>query len=1462
MRFRLFQNFGAVFCLLVGMFTVASVSIVYAEPYSGEETFTYTQPDRASFLVKLYGDEYFAYQRTLDGQEVVRDPQSGFYCYARLSADGRSFISTGVPVVTRTSTLAQNKSKAQSAGVAKANQTLPTDVVLARVRAAQLKFRVDSKGRPIRSSAAKQAQPAPGDVVPGPPSRTTTGDFTGLCILVDFPDEPGTIAPAEIDNLLNQPSGYTGFSNACSVNEYFSIQSNGRMNFCNTVTAYVRMPNPKTYYDDGQPIGSKALQLVSTALDILVEDGFDFTQLSRDASGYIYSINIFYAGTCASGWSEGLWPHSWGLGSEEVDPVNHIYADRYQMSDLTSSPDIGTFCHENGHLTCDFPDLYSYATGTPSIVGYFSLMSQGSHGGGGRHPNSVDPYLKIKAGWADVVDVNSSSHLRTLALEDRNYFLRFKNPARSEEYFLVDNRNDTGYEGPYGGHTTAVAPSKGLAVWHVLETGSNVSSTIQTSGTYGTPYEAFVVEATPTTLFTPWYSDPDPFPGSLDTFHSTRGANPLSDTSSPELKFWSATGRTTNSGMVLHTYDAAGPAVAYTVGSGSPSATPAIGLTVAQIQANATYGVNPADRQFRVYNAAGGTLSYNITDDAAWLVCSPVSGSITTESNAITVPIDSSALASGTHTATITVTSAGASNTPMTIPVTLIVENQSVLNVAPLSITDQLWPGQTSSDQSFTISNAGGGIMGYTVSSSAGWITPSVSSGSCQNETDTVYLTLDPSGLPAGISNGTVTITAGAATGSPATVNVQLTVNSGVVLNSPNGGEKWLRGVSRAIEWESNAATNMRIELLKGGALDRTIVANTADDGSYDWLVPADIQVGSDYRIRITTVDDAYADQSDADFSIIQAIYGADMTADPGWTLSGQWAYGMPTGGGGTYGGPDPTSGYTGANVIGYNLTGGYLGMATSEWATTPAIDCSLYSNVTLEFARWLGVEKNYYDHASIDVSNDNGSTWHTVWTNGTLDIDDAGWEIVNVNLSPYADQHSSVKVRWGMGPTDSSYHFCGWNIDDVLVTGDYSPLGLTSPNGGEQWKVDTTQPIQWASALPTHVRIELLKGGSLDRVLIADTENDGSYDWLIPSDLAPGNDYRIRITTVDEANSDESNGDFTLYDAIYEADMSVDPGWTLSGQWAYGTPTGGSGSFGGPDPTAGYTGANVIGYNLTGGYADNMAATAWATTPAFDCSGNETVTLSFYRWLGVEDPLYDHAYVQVSNDGSNWTTVWENNVVNYLYDGNWQYCEYDLSSVAANQPSVRVRWGMGPTDFVVNLCGWNIDDVMVTGASAQQFYTVTFQTDGTTDASLTGDLSQTVAAGSDCTPVTANAPVGMELLGWAMDLEFYSTDNPVTVTNVTKDCTMTAVFWPAYFDLSYSAGPGGTVTGTLLQSVIYGGNGSSVTAVPDPGYHFVRWSDGVMTAQRTDSAVTQDITVSAEFAINTSVGPNWEDYQ
>jgi len=163
------------------------------------------------------------------------------------------------------------------------------------------------------------------------------------------------------------------------------------------------------------------------------------------------------------------------------------------------------------------------------------------------------------------------------------------------------------------------------------------------------------------------------------------------------------------------------------------------------------------------------------------------------------------------------------------------------------------------------------------------------------------------------------------------------------------------------------------------------------------------------------------------------------------------------------------------------------------------------------------------------------------------------------------------------------------------------------------------------------------------------------------------------------------------------------DPGWEIDNGgnahgWAFGQPTGGGGEYGEPDPTSGYTGDNVYGVNLNGDYDDElMTDQLKLTTPSMDLSQATSVVLSFRRWLGVESPSYDHARLQVSVGGGSFTTVWENSET--MDGGSWDLVSYDLTSQAAGQSDVRIRWALGSTDYSWRFAGWNIDDVVIEGA-------------------------------------------------------------------------------------------------------------------------------------------------------------------
>jgi len=70
-------------------------------------------------------------------------------------------------------------------------------------------------------------------------------------------------------------------------------------------------------------------------------------------------------------------------------------------------------------------------------------------------------------------------------------------------------------------------------------------------------------------------------------------------------------------------------------------------------------------------------------------------------------------------------------------------------------------------------------------------------------------------------------------------------------------------------------------------------------------------------------------------------------------------------------------------------------------------------------------------------------------------------------------------------------------------------------------------------------------------------------------------------------------------------------------------------------------------------------------------------------------------------------------------------------------------------------------------------------------------------------------------------------------------------------YSVKYSADSGGTISGNANQTVLWGQNGSQVTASPNANYHFVQWSDGDTHASRTEISVKSNLSFSASFAPN-----------
>jgi uncharacterized protein (TIGR03437 family) len=99
----------------------------------------------------------------------------------------------------------------------------------------------------------------------------------------------------------------------------------------------------------------------------------------------------------------------------------------------------------------------------------------------------------------------------------------------------------------------------------------------------------------------------------------------------------------------------------------------------------------------------------------------------------------------------------------------IYVSTGPTLTVSPSSLTFTAAASQT-----LQINNAGGGTLTWTAAVSDPWLSMDATSGTAPS---TPSVLVDPTGLTAGTYNGTVTITASGATGSPVTIKVTLTVS-------------------------------------------------------------------------------------------------------------------------------------------------------------------------------------------------------------------------------------------------------------------------------------------------------------------------------------------------------------------------------------------------------------------------------------------------------------------------------------------------------------------------------------------------------------------------------------------------------------------------------------------------------------------------------------------------------------
>jgi M6 family metalloprotease-like protein len=148
-----------------------------------------------------------------------------------------------------------------------------------------------------------------------------------------------------------------------------------------------------------------------------------------------------------------------------------VFGERHHFGNYNSDATIGIIAHELGHAAFGLPDLYD-TSGQSAGIGYFGLMSGGMWAQEdpndlfGNTPVHMSAWSKIHNHWivANVVSEASLHQVTLTEASSANYNI-IKLPVNSHEYFLLENRNRSGYD--KGLSSLNGEFEGGLAIWHI-----------------------------------------------------------------------------------------------------------------------------------------------------------------------------------------------------------------------------------------------------------------------------------------------------------------------------------------------------------------------------------------------------------------------------------------------------------------------------------------------------------------------------------------------------------------------------------------------------------------------------------------------------------------------------------------------------------------------------------------------------------------------------------------------------------------------------------------------------------------------------------------------------------------------------------------------------------------------------------------------------------------------------------
>ena len=294
-----------------------------------------------------------------------------------------------------------------------------------------------------------------------------------------------------------------------------------------------------------------------------------------------------------------------------------------------------------------------------------------------------------------------------------------------------------------------------------------------------------------------------------------------------------------------------------------------------------------------------------------------------------------------------------------------------------------------------------------------------------------------------------------------------------------------ITGISAKITWITNEESNSIVYY--GNVLPPQNVASDNSRVTNHEITLTDLQDDTTYYFYVSSIDEAgnvaIDDNNGQYYNFhtlrILVVFRDDFEQETGWqdVGDGQWERDTPAGLGGTFMGlPDPQGDHTYGNgkAWGTDLTvdGDYNSFSNCI-LQSPPIDCRNILGAHLDFWQWLNVSSNdliFKDAVYLEISNDNGSTWNTVWS-----LEDGyaaeEWELKSYDISQWADEQQNVRIRFRLtsGPL---FNNSGWNIDDLAIwgydNGQQFPTPTPTPTPTSTSQIPTPTPTNTPTKTPT----------------------------------------------------------------------------------------------------------------------------------------------------------------------------------------------------------------------------------------------------------------------------------------------------------------------------------------------------------------------------------------------------------